>query len=1171
MPIALSARQEAHIGSTLLATVEFVESSSARRLLHAEEAAKPLSGLSTAAAAAAAPRASLSSRRSRRMLWIFLLVFAAGQLVDTAGAQNVSTNATTDPDEARILNGLFQRWGITAMDTWNISGELCSGVASDTTTPLLNLNPGIKCDCSYNSNTTCHITGLRLYDLDIQGSLPDDLWSLTYLDDLDLRQNYFTGPISSSIGNLTRMQYLSFGLNALSGELPREFGLMTDLRSISITANNFSGPIPLEFGNLTRLEQMYIHGSGISGPIPLSFANLINMQTMWASDNELTGQIPDFIGNWSSLTQLRLQGNAFQGPIPPSLSNLTLLVDLRISDILNGSSSLEFVRDMTSLSTLILRNNNISGSLPSFSLFQRLQLLDLSFNNLTGRIPDSLFNHSTLTNLFLGSNRLTGGLPLQKSPDLRNIDLSYNGLSGSFPSWVREQNLQLNLVANNFTIEGSNSNALPPGLNCLQRDFPCNRRVPVYSRFAIKCGGPQIISFDRTLYERENETLGPATYYVTNDRRWAVSNAGLVADNTNPQYTTQTTSPVVNTLDSQLYQTARASSGSLRYYGLGLENGNYTVRLQFTETEVLNTRTWESRGRRVFDIYLQGNLEERDFDIRREAGGVSLRAVDRSYNVRVTDNYLEIHLFWAGKGTCCGPSRAVNGPLISGIRATANFNSTVSNIPPSGSRNRTGLIVGIVVPVVAVSVICLLTVYFYVYQRRKRQKDLEDEELLGLEARPYTFSFAELKAATNDFNADNKLGEGGFGPVYKGSLGDGRAVAVKQLSVASRQGKSQFLAEIATISAVQHRNLVKLYGCCIEGDKRLLVYEYLENKSLDQILFGPGRKNLFLDWGTRYQICLGVARGLAYLHEESRPRIVHRDVKASNILLDSELAPKISDFGLAKLYDDKMTHMSTGVAGTIGYLAPEYALRGHLTEKADVFSYGVVALEIVSGRSNSDSSLQDDKTYLLDWAWNLHESKREMELVDPTLEQQDMDEAIRIIGVALLCTQGPPGLRPAMSRVVSMICGDIEVAPVTTRPSYLTDWNFNDSTTTFATDTTNISTSNNTNDIISPINFTTTNTSATSGVSSATRLQPKDDVEPMLDKSAIGGQLLLFPHTKRALRPPSTTRNTSPNTAKASSSCPQPELNLTPKFFYLGTDQLQETMGTCCSITLGAH
>ncbi|KAI7747119.1 hypothetical protein M8C21_031378, partial [Ambrosia artemisiifolia] len=160
-----------------------------------------------------------------------------------------------------------------------------------------------------------------------------------------------------------------------------------------------------------------------------------------------------------------------------------------------------------------------------------------------------------------------------------------------------------------------------------------------------------------------------------------------------------------------------------------------------------------------------------------------------------------------------------------------------------------------------------------------------------------------------------------------GTLDDGRVIAVKQLSIASHQGKSQFVAEIATISAVQHRNLVKLYGCCIDGEKRLLVYEYLENKSLDQALFGENR--LSLSWATRFEICLGIARGLAYLHEESRIRVVHRDVKASNVLLDSDLNPKISDF--------------------------EYAMRGHLTEKADVFGFGVVALEIVSGRPNSDS------------------------------------------------------------------------------------------------------------------------------------------------------------------------------------------------------------------------
>ncbi|GFQ00932.1 probable LRR receptor-like serine/threonine-protein kinase at1g56130 [Phtheirospermum japonicum] len=861
----------------------------------------------------------LSSRC--QMLLIFGLVFAAGQLVDPTAAQNRTANATTDPSEARILNGMFERWGISAAAGWNISGELCSGVAADTTTAIGDINPGIKCDCSYNNDTTCHITALRVVERDIPGSIPDELWSLSYLDNLDLRQNYFTGSLSPSIGNLTRMQYLTVGLNALSGELPRELGRLTDLRSISITANNFSGPIPSELGNLSRLSQMYIHGCGISGPIPPSFANLRMMDTAWASDNELTGPIPNFIGNWTSLTNLRLQGNAFQGSIPSSFSNLRLLVDLRLSDLSNGSSSLEFLRDMTSLSTLILRNNMISGSIPSFfSEFQSLQLLDLSFNNLTGRIPDWLFNITTLTNLFLGSNRFTGGLPPQRSSSLRNIDLSYNQLSGSFPSWISARDLQINLVANNFTIEGSNaSTSLPSGLNCLQRSFPCNRGQPIYSSFAIKCGGPQFTSSEQmVVYERENETLGAATYYVTSTRRWAISNAGLISDNTSPQYVSVTTSPITNTQDSQLYQTARVSPGSLRYYGLSLENGNYTVRLQFAETAVLNTMSWESLGRRIFDIYIQGNREERDFNIRRAAGGVSLTAVDRIYNnVRVSENYLEIHLFWAGKGTCCGPLRAVNGPLISAIRVTPNFVPTVSNNPPSERTNRTGLVVGIVVPIVAVSLICLFAAYCYVYQRRKRQREFEDDELLGLDARPYTFSFAELKAATNDFDRDNKLGEGGFGPVYKGSLGDGRVVAVKQLSVASRQGKSQFLAEIATISAVQHRNLVKLYGCCIEGDNRLLVYEYLENKSLDQLLFGAGKKSLYLDWGTRYQICLGVARGLTYLHEESRPRIVHRDVKASNILLDSELAPKISDFGLAKLYDDKITHMSTGVAGTM--------------------------------------------------------------------------------------------------------------------------------------------------------------------------------------------------------------------------------------------------------------
>ncbi|KAM3302729.1 putative LRR receptor-like serine/threonine-protein kinase isoform X1 [Capsicum chacoense] len=979
----------------------------------------------------------------------FAIIFMFGLLVKIAIAQ---TNTTTDPSEARILNSIFQRWRISATNQWNISGELCSGAAIDSTS-ISDFNPAIKCDCSANNRTLCHITGLKVYALDVRGEIPDELWSLTFLDDLNLAQNYLTGTLSPSIGNLTRMKWLTFGINALSGEIPKELGLLTELESLSFGTNNFSGPLPSELGDLTKLTQIYINSAGVGGPIPLTFAKLQSLDTVWASDNAFTGRIPDFIGNnWSNVTALRFEGNAFEGPIPTSFSNLTSLTDLRISDLSNGSSSLDFLRNMKSLSKLVLRNNNISGPIPSnIGEYQSLSLLDLSFNNLTGRVPDALFNLTLLTHLFLGDNKLTGTLPAQKRQSLQTIDLSYNELSGSFPSWINGPNLQLNLVGNNFTreqIEQSDSSSLPSGLDCLQRNFPCNRGSPRYSSFAIKCGGPPIRSSDQTLYERDSEALGPATYFMTSTGRWAVSNAGLHSDRPNQSFTSVTSSQFTNTLDSELFQTARISAGSLRYYGLGLENGNYTVILQFAESEILNPPTWRSVGRRVFDVYVQGALQLKDFDIKREAGGRSLTAVQRQFKARVSENYLEIHLFWAGKGTCCVPIQGTYGPSISAISATPDFVPTVSNQPPSTKKNRTGLIVGIVVGVGVISLVSLFAVY-YLIQKRKQQKALEDEEFLGIDTRPYTFSYSELRAATGDFSSSNKLGEGGFGPVYKGTLEDERVVAVKQLSVASHQGKSQFVAEIATISAVQHRNLVKLYGCCIEGDRRLLVYEYLENKSLDQALFEKG--SLYLDWPTRFQICLGVAKGLAYLHEESRVRIVHRDVKASNILLDADLNPKISDFGLAKLYDDKQTHINTRVAGTIGYLAPEYAMRGHLTEKADVFGFGVVALEIVSGRPNSDESLEEDKIYLLEWAWQLHENKCETELVDANLSEFDVDEVKKVIMIALLCTQTSPGLRPSMSRVIAMLTGDAEVAAVTSRPGYLTDWKFKD-TTSFMTD-----------------------------------------------------------------------------------------------------------------------
>ncbi|WRX26042.1 Protein kinase domain - like 10 [Theobroma cacao] len=658
------------------------------------------------------------------------------------------------------------------------------------------------------------------------------------------------------------------------------------------------------------------------GPLPAFIGNMSRLTLLSVAHNSLSGPIPKEIGNLKDLYLLSLGVNNFCGTLPPELGNLVELQQLYINSC------------------------GFTGEIPStFANLRNLQTVGASDNAFTGKIHDFVGNNWTkLQSLVLRNVLLNGSIPtdIVEFQSLQKLDLSFNNLTGQIPSELFNMNSLTYLFLGNSSLSGT----LPSQKSQSLKDigFPCNRNAPRYANFAIKCGGPQMIA-DGILFEAENSTLGAATFNVTSTQKWAVSNVGLYEDGEST--------------------TSRISPLSLRYYGLGLENGPYSVNLFFAETAYpdRSTQSSKSLGRRVFYIYIQGSLKVKDFDISKEAGGAE-RAIARNFTANVTENHLEIHLFWAGKGTCCVPELGYYGPSISAISVVPDFIPTVSGLPPGSSnrKNQTALIACIIVPV---GVAALILICVIIFIKRRKEYDDDEEVLLAIGPRPNTFSYAELKAATEDFSPSNKLGEGGFGAVYKDTLSDGRVVAVKQLSVASHQGKGQFIAEVATISAVQHRNLVKLYGCCIEGKRHLLVYEYLENKSLDQALFG--RSDLHLDWATRFNICLATARGLAYLHEESRPRIVHRDVKASNILLDAELCPKISDFGLAKLYDDKKTHISTRVAGTIGYLAPEYAMRGHLTEKADVFGFGIVALEILSGRPNSDNSLEDDKIYLLEW------------------------------------------------------------------------------------------------------------------------------------------------------------------------------------------------------------
>jgi serine/threonine protein kinase len=331
---------------------------------------------------------------------------------------------------------------------------------------------------------------------------------------------------------------------------------------------------------------------------------------------------------------------------------------------------------------------------------------------------------------------------------------------------------------------------------------------------------------------------------------------------------------------------------------------------------------------------------------------------------------------------------------------------------------------------------------FSVFRRTKnsRSQIVQHDQDILITGNVKIYSFKELRKATRNFCPGNKLGQGSFGRVYLGKLSNGEKVAIKVLSSESRQGTKEFLNELSVISNITHHNLVKLHGCCVDGGQKMLVYNYVENNSLAQTLFGNSCSGIIFDWRTRVKICVGVADGLTYLHEEIQPPIVHRDIKASNILLDRNLSPKIADFGLAKFFPGNMTHISTRVAGTLGYLAPEYAIRGQLTKKADVYSFGVLLLEIVSGRCHTDPSLPLDEQFLLEKVWMLYESGDLESIIDRTLKRDfGTEEAHQLLKIGLLCTQDSPKIRPSMSMVAKMLKGECAVGDKIMRPGLITD------------------------------------------------------------------------------------------------------------------------------------
>ncbi|KAI9123670.1 hypothetical protein K1719_004970 [Acacia pycnantha] len=284
------------------------------------------------------------------------------------------------------------------------------------------------------------------------------------------------------------------------------------------------------------------------------------------------------------------------------------------------------------------------------------------------------------------------------------------------------------------------------------------------------------------------------------------------------------------------------------------------------------------------------------------------------------------------------------------------------------------------------------------------------------------FDLDAIKSATNDFSPDNKLGQGGYGEVYKGILPNRQELAVKRLSTSSKQGVPEFKNEVVTMAKLQHRNLVRFLGFCLQEEEKILVYEYLPNKSLDNFLFGPENKGK-LNWSNRVNIIEGIARGITYLHEDSQLKIIHRDLKSSNVLLDEDLNPKIADFGMARIFGVDQTQANTSkVVGTFGYMSPEYAMHGHISVKTDIYSFGVLILEIISGKKNTSFYASNYAENLLTYAWKLWREGTPLELLDPSLRNSySGNEVIKCIHISLLCIQENPALRPTIQSIMVML------------------------------------------------------------------------------------------------------------------------------------------------------
>ncbi|CAH2033448.1 unnamed protein product [Thlaspi arvense] len=913
------------------------------------------------------------------------------------------------------------------------------------------LNFGICGNLSFLSLSQNNISG---------DEFPISLSSCKYLETLNISRNNLAGKIPGGEywGSFPNLKELSLAHNRFSGEIPPELSrLCKTLEVLDLSGNTLSGELPPQFTACVSLQNLNIGSNFLSGDFLSTVVSKIpGIAYLYAAYNNVTGSVPISLTNCTNLRVLDLSSNGFTGNVPSGFCSL------------QGSPVLE---------RILLANNYLSGTVPmELGKCKSLKTIDLSFNDLTGPIPNEIWTLPNVTDLVMWANNLTGRIPegvCVKGGNLETLILNNNLLTGSIPESISSctNMFWISLSSNRLTGEipsGIGDLAklaiLQLGNNSLSGNVPrqlgnCKSLIWLDLNSNNLTGDLPGELANQAGLVMPGSVSGKQFAFVRNEGGTDCRGAGGLVEFEDIRAERLERFPMVHSCPATRIYTGMAmytfsANGSMIFFDISYNSVSGSIPLSYGNMgylQVLNlghNRLTGAIPDSLGGLKAIGVLDLSHNDLQGYLPG-SLGSLSFLSDLDVSNNNLTGPIPFGGQLTTFPVSRYANNSGLCGLPlrpcGSAPRRPVTSRVRDKKQTVTTAVIAGI-----AFSFMCLVMLIMALYRVRKvqrkehkREKYIESLPTSGsyswklstvpepLSINVATFekplrklTFAHLLEATNGFSAETMIGSGGFGEVYKAQLRDGSIVAIKKLIRITGQGDREFMAEMETIGKIKHRNLVPLLGYCKIGEERLLVYEYMKWGSLETVLHEVSRKGgIFLNWAARKKIAIGAARGLAFLHHSCIPHIIHRDMKSSNVLLDEDFEARVSDFGMARLVSALDTHLSVStLAGTPGYVPPEYYQSFRCTAKGDVYSYGVILLELLSGKKPIDPGEFGEDNNLVGWAKQLYREKRGAEILDPELvtEKSGDVELFHYLKIASQCLDDRPFKRPTMIQVMAM-------------------------------------------------------------------------------------------------------------------------------------------------------